>query len=67
MNLFKLWLLYKKRTLKNNIMKKQVKSQFDEVNNEKFYSEYVLIDSSIINSVEITGASPQLDSGIIFG
>lgn len=48
-------------------MKKQVKSQFSEVNNEKYYSEYALIDSSIINSVEITGTGTQLDSGIIFG
>ena len=48
-------------------MEKQVKSQFNEVNNEKYYSEYALIDSSIINSVEITSASTQLDSGIIFG
>ncbi len=48
-------------------MKKQVKSQFNEVNSEKYYSEYALIDSSVINSVEITGVSTQLDSGIIFG
>ena len=48
-------------------MKDQMKSQFSEVNSEKYYSEYALIDSSIINSVEITGASTQLDSGIIFG
>ena len=48
-------------------MKKQMKSQFNEVNSEKYYSEYALIDSSVINSVEITGASTQLDSGIIFG
>ena len=48
-------------------MKDQMKIQFSEVNNEKYYSEYALIDSSVINSVEITGASTQLDSGIIFG
>ena len=48
-------------------MEKQVKSQFNEVNSEKYYSEYALIDPRIINSVEITGVNTQLDSGIIFG
>lgn len=48
-------------------MEKQVKSQFNEVNSEKYYSEYALIDSSIINPVDMTGANTQLDSGIIFG
>jgi hypothetical protein len=48
-------------------MKDQMKSQFSEVNSEKYYSEYALIDSSIINSVEMTGANTQLDSGVIFG
>jgi hypothetical protein len=48
-------------------MEKQVKSQFNEANNEKYYSEYALIDSSVINSAEMTGANTQLDSGIIFG
>ena len=48
-------------------MKKQAKSQFTEVNNEKYYSEYALIDSSVINSTELTGSRTQLDSGIIFG
>lgn len=48
-------------------MKDQMKSQFSEVNNEKFYSEYALIDSSVINSAELTGVNSQLDSSIIFG
>lgn len=64
---FQIMIVILEKNLKNNIMEKQVKSKFNEANSEKFYSEYALIDSSIINSVESCSTSVQLDSGIIFG
>lgn len=48
-------------------MKNQVKSQPSEVSSEKYFPEYAPIDSSVINSVEKSGVSSQLNSGIIFG
>jgi hypothetical protein len=47
-------------------MKKQMKSQLVEVNQDKYFSEFALIESSIIGSNNATGDC-QPDASLIFG
>lgn len=47
-------------------MKKQMKSQLVEVNQDKYFSEFALIESSMIGSNNETG-NCQPDASLIFG
>lgn len=48
-------------------MKKQMRNQSDEACMEKYFSEFTLIDSSVINPGASADSSDPLDAGIIFG
>lgn len=48
-------------------MKSQMKSLYCEVSSEKYFSEYALIDSSVIDSTDNNLVDILLDSSVIFG
>ena len=44
-----------------------MKNQYCEVSSEKYFPEYALIDSSVIDSTESLDTKIQLDASVIFG
>lgn len=58
--------ILEKNLKKNCIMKKQMKSQLVEVNQNMYFPEFALIESSMIGSNNVTG-NCQPDASLIFG